>query len=120
MKFLSDIAHNLRIHGHATWLCARDAELGWPPRVLALLIAGYALSPIDLIPDFIPALGLLDDALLIPIGIWLLRRMISVDIYRRNLALAEKASQRPVSKVAAGVILLIWLGFALIIWQFLG
>lgn len=70
MNFLRDIVHNLRVHGHATWLCARDRRLGWPPRLFALVIAGYALSPIDLVPDFIPVIGLLDDAILIPLGIW--------------------------------------------------
>jgi uncharacterized membrane protein YkvA (DUF1232 family) len=82
-----------------------------------LLIAGYALSPIDLIPDFIPVIGLLDDALLIPLGIWLLRKMVPDEIYARNLALAETASQRPVSTVAAGVILSIWLISAVAIWR---
>jgi uncharacterized membrane protein YkvA (DUF1232 family) len=115
MKFLRDIAQNLRIHGHAVWLCARDAELGAGPRLFALVVAGYALSPIDLIPDFIPVIGLLDDALLIPFGLWLLRRMISDALYARNMALAEDASQRPVSKIAAGVILLIWFTVAAIL-----
>jgi uncharacterized membrane protein YkvA (DUF1232 family) len=117
MKFWTAIAHNLRVHGHATWLCARDPALRWPPRIFALLIAGYALSPIDLIPDFIPVIGLLDDALLIPLGIWLLRKMVPDEIYARNLAHAETASQRPVSTVAAGVILSIWLISAVAIWR---
>lgn len=117
MKFFKDIAHNLRVHGHAIWLCARDPELGWPPRIFALLVAGYALAPIDLIPDFIPVIGLLDDALLIPLGIWLLRRMVPDKIYARNLALAETAGTRPVSKVAAGVILSIWFFSAAAIWR---
>jgi uncharacterized membrane protein YkvA (DUF1232 family) len=112
MKFLKDIALNLRVHGHAVWLCARDPELGVGPRLFAFVIAGYALSPVDLIPDFIPVIGLLDDALLIPLGLWLLRRMIPDAVYARNMALATVASQRPVSKVAAGVILLIWLAAA--------
>lgn len=118
MKFLKDIAHNLRVHGHTIWLCARDPALGAGPRLLALFVAGYALSPIDLIPDFIPVIGLLDDALLLPLGVWLLRRMIPDAIYMRNMALAEIASQRPVSRFAAGVILLLWLAAAtaILIW----
>ena len=116
MKLLKDIAHNLRVHGHAVWLCARDPELGWPPRIFAMLVAGYALSPIDLIPDFIPVIGLLDDALLIPLGIWILRKMVPDEIYGRNLAFAKTASVRPVSRVAAGVILSIWLMFTIAIW----
>jgi uncharacterized membrane protein YkvA (DUF1232 family) len=117
MKFLSEIAHNLRINGHAVWLCARDPELGWPPRIFAMLVAGYALSPVDLVPDFIPVIGLLDDALLIPLGIWLLRRMIPEPVYARNLEHARGAGDRPVSKVAAGVIILIWLICAIATWR---
>jgi uncharacterized membrane protein YkvA (DUF1232 family) len=120
MKFLRAIAHNLRVHGHATWLCARDPELGWLPRLLAMFIAGYALSPIDLIPDFIPVLGLLDDAVLIPLGIWLLRRMVPGAIYARNLAVAETASTRPVSKWAAAVILAVWIAAVVLMWLWLG
>ncbi len=117
MKFLNEIAHNLRVHGHVIWLCARDPALGWPPRILALLVAGYALSPIDLIPDFIPFIGLLDDALLIPLGIWVLRKMVPDAIYARHLARAQAATQRPVSTVAAAVILAIWLLAGIAIWR---
>ncbi len=113
MKFLTKIAHNIRVHGHTVWLCARDAELGWPLRLFALVIAGYALSPVDLIPDFIPVIGLLDDAVLIPLGIWLFRKWVPADIYARNLALAEIASSRPVSKTAAAIIIALWIGAAL-------
>jgi uncharacterized membrane protein YkvA (DUF1232 family) len=113
MKFLTKTAHNIRVHGHTTWLCARDPELDWPFRLLAFAIAGYALSPIDLIPDFIPVIGLLDDAVLIPLGIWLFRKWVPADIYARNLALAEAASSSPVSKTAAAVIVALWIGTAL-------
>ncbi len=109
MIFLKDIAHNIRVHGHTIWLCARDRDLGWPVRLLALFIAGYALSPIDLIPDFIPLIGLLDDAVLIPLGLWILKRMIPADIYDRNRAKAETAAARPVSKLAGYCIAAIWI-----------
>lgn len=108
MKFLRAIAHNIRVHGHTTWLCARDPAVGPLPRLFALLIAGYALSPIDLIPDFIPVLGLLDDAILIPVGIWLFRKMMPDHIYAQHFATAEKASERPISRMAAFVIVSIW------------
>jgi uncharacterized membrane protein YkvA (DUF1232 family) len=75
MKSLKAIAHNLRIEGHSVWLCARDPLVPLPARLFGLAVAGYALSPIDLIPDFIPVLGLLDDALLIPLGVWLFLKM---------------------------------------------
>ncbi len=110
MKFLTKIAHNIRVHGHTVWLCARDPELGWPLRLFAFVIAGYALSPIDLIPDFIPVIGLLDDAVLIPLGIWLFRKWVPAELYARNLGLAEAASNRPVSKPAAVAIIALWIG----------
>ena len=116
MKFLKAIAHNLRVQGHTVWLCARDAELGWPLRIFALLIAGYALSPIDLIPDFIPVIGLLDDAILIPLAIWAFIRLAPSEVYARNRALAESAAERPVSRAGATAIIVIW--GALAFWLF--
>jgi uncharacterized membrane protein YkvA (DUF1232 family) len=114
MKCLRAIVHNIKVQAHAIWLCARDPNLGWAPRLLALLIAGYALSPIDLIPDFIPVLGLLDDALLIPLGICLFRKIVPLEIFARNLAIAQAAGSRPISRTAAVVIISLWLSLALI------
>lgn len=113
MKFLRVIVHNIKVQAHTVWLCARDPELGWPLRIFALAIAGYALSPVDLIPDFIPVIGLLDDAVLIPAAIWLFCKLVPSDIFARNLALAHAASHRPVSKMAALMILMLWLGLAI-------
>ena len=113
MEFLRTIAHNIRVQGHATWLCARDPELGWGPRLFALAIAAYALSPIDLIPDFIPVLGLLDDAILLPMAVWLFRKAIPAAVFERNLHIAEAASHRPVSRAGAAAIILVWLALAL-------
>ena len=58
------------------WLAARDPRTPLAAKLLAALVAGYALSPIDLIPDFIPVIGLLDDLLMVPLGIWLALRLI--------------------------------------------
>ena len=113
MKFLRAIVHNIKVQAHAIWLCARDPQLGWGPRLLAFAIAGYALSPIDLIPDFIPVLGLLDDAILIPLGIWLFVKMTPPEIFAKNLAIAKTAGNRPVSRIAATVIIATWLLLAL-------
>ena len=113
MKFLRAIVQNIKVQAHAIWLCARDPDLGWGPRLLALGIAGYALSPIDLIPDFIPVLGLLDDAILIPLGIWLFIKISPPELFARNLAEARIASERPVSRVAAVIVIGIWLAMAI-------
>jgi uncharacterized membrane protein YkvA (DUF1232 family) len=107
----------LRIEAHAVWLAARDPRTPFAARALALLIAAYALSPIDLIPDFIPILGLLDDALLIPLGLWLVARMLPpgrLDEHRRT---AEKAAERPVSKWGALIVVALWAALVWAAWS---
>lgn len=110
MKSLRAIAHDIRIEAHTIWLSARDRQVPFPARIFGLIVAAYALSPIDLIPDFIPVLGLLDDAILIPLGVWLFLKMVPPDVYARHRATAEEASHRPVSRTAAVVIAALWLG----------
>jgi uncharacterized membrane protein YkvA (DUF1232 family) len=100
MKFLRAIVHNIKVQAHAIWLSARDPS-------------GYALSPIDVIPDFIPVLGLLDDAILIPLGIWLFIKIAPPEIFARNIAIAQAASSRPISKKGAVVVVYIWLALAI-------
>ena len=97
---------------HALYLASRDPRVPWYTKALAIVIAGYALSPIDLIPDFIPVLGYLDDVILVPAGIWLVVRLIPADIMAEHRALAAAAQGRPVSRTAAVVILIIWLAAA--------
>ncbi|EYB68543.1 hypothetical protein DEIPH_ctg021orf0060 [Deinococcus phoenicis] len=76
LKRLRAFARHLGGELLALSLAARDPRTPWPARVLALLVLAYALSPIDLIPDFIPVLGQLDDLLLVPAGLWLALRLI--------------------------------------------
>lgn len=102
-------AHALRVDAHAVWLSARDPRVPWYAKLIGLVVTGYALSPIDLIPDFIPILGLLDDLVLIPAGIWLMLQLIPDDVFAEHRATAEAASSRPVSRSGAAVILLLWL-----------
>jgi len=91
------------------YFAARDPRLPWPLRWLALAIAAYALSPIDLIPDFIPVLGYLDDLILVPLGVALVVRLTPPMILSDARARAERVAIRPVSVVAAVVIAAIWL-----------
>ncbi|MGH6873396.1 MAG: YkvA family protein, partial [Aestuariivirgaceae bacterium] len=93
---------------HALYLASRDPRVPWYAKALALCVAGYALSPIDLIPDFIPVLGYLDDVILVPLGIVLVIRLIPPDIMAEHRLLAAAAQDRPVSRTAAIVIALIW------------
>ena len=91
------------------YYAARDPRLPWPVRVLALAIAAYALSPIDLIPDFIPVLGVLDDLVLVPLGIALMVKLTPPAILADARARAGQAAVRPVSRVAAAVVASVWL-----------
>lgn len=106
---LRERAHALRVDAHAVWLSARDPRVPWYAKLLGVIITGYALSPIDLIPDFIPVLGLLDDLILIPAGIWLTLKLIPAEIFAEHRATAEIASHRPVSRAGAAVVVLLWL-----------
>jgi uncharacterized membrane protein YkvA (DUF1232 family) len=109
----------LRINAHAVWLAARDPRVPWTARALALLIAAYALSPIDLVPDFIPVIGLLDDAILIPAGLWLVTRLVPPALMAEHRASAEAAARRPVSRAGIAIVLLIWALALLLFWALL-
>jgi uncharacterized membrane protein YkvA (DUF1232 family) len=92
------------------WCCARHPDTPWWLRALLVCVVAYALSPIDLIPDFIPLLGYLDDLLLLPLGIWLAIRLMPPAILSecRIQALAWEQTPRPVSRAGATAVLLIW------------
>ncbi len=90
-------ARRLKRDVHAVYLAARDPRTPWHGRVVAILVAAYALSPIDLIPDFIPVLGYLDDLLIVPLGILLVIRLIPADVIEEHRATAEGRADRPVS-----------------------
>ena len=109
----------LRINAHAVWLAARDERAPWYARAWGLLIAAYALSPIDLIPDFIPILGLVDDALIIPAGIWIFLKMLPEGLFEEHRAAAETAAERPRSKGGMLLIVLIWIASAILLWRLL-
>lgn len=91
------------------YFAARDPRTPWFVRLLALLVAAYALSPIDLIPDFIPVIGYLDDLLLLPLGIALVVRLTPPEVMTAARARAAQAVDRPVSRGAAIFIVALWL-----------
>ncbi len=107
----------------ALYLGARDPRVPWAAKLLATGIAAYALSPIDLIPDFIPVIGYLDDLILLPLGIALVVRMIPPALMHdlRRQAEMHFAAAKPLSRTAAGFIITIWisiglaLGYALLV-----
>lgn len=104
-------AQKLKSEIYALCLAYRDPRVPWYGKLLAATIIGYALSPIDLIPDFIPFLGLLDDLVLLPFGIMLLIKIIPEEILAeyREKAKAEPITAEKRNWVAAAVILLIWI-----------
>jgi uncharacterized membrane protein YkvA (DUF1232 family) len=92
----------------AVYLAARDPRVPWYAKALALAVAAYALSPIDLIPDFIPVLGYLDDVIIVPAGIALVRRLIPAAVFAEHRAAAAKLAERPTSRAGAAVIVSVW------------
>src|SRR5207342_1602921 len=92
----------------ALYRSARDPRVPWYAKALAGFVAAYALSPIDLIPDFIPVLGYLDDLLIVPAGIWLAVRWVPPALMAEFREHAS-ARDRPRSRVAAAVIVGLWL-----------
>lgn len=92
-------------------LAYRDPETPRAARLLLVLVVGYSLSPIDLIPDFIPVLGYLDDLVLVPLGIWAARRLIPDDVLARcrQQALTQPTQAAVAGRLVALFIILIWL-----------
>jgi uncharacterized membrane protein YkvA (DUF1232 family) len=105
-------ARAIRRDVHALYLAGRDRRTPWYAKAFVLVIAAYALSPIDLIPDFIPVLGYLDELILLPLAIWLAVRMVPAEVMAEHRATALAAQERPVSRAAAAVIVALWLAAA--------
>lgn len=113
---IGDLGHRLAVEAHAAWLAARDPRVPALARFLAIAVAAYALSPIDLIPDFIPVLGWLDDLLIVPLGLWSVRRLIPAALWAELQAAAEAASDRPSSRAGMAFILLLWAGLLYLVY----
>jgi uncharacterized membrane protein YkvA (DUF1232 family) len=90
-------AARLKTEAHAVYLASRDPRVPWYAKLLAVCVLGYLFSPIDLIPDFIPVLGYLDDLLIVPAGLWLVIRLIPPEIMdeHRQAALASAERRQP-------------------------
>lgn len=101
------------------YLAARDPRTPWYAKFIAAFVVGYALSPIDLIPDFIPIIGYLDDIVLIPIGLWIAMRLIPREVIEDCRSRATELTERPTSVTAALIIVFIWMGAAAIIGWFI-
>jgi uncharacterized membrane protein YkvA (DUF1232 family) len=106
---LKEWARTVKRDTHAIYLAARDPRTPWYAKALALCVAGYALSPIDLIPDFIPVIGYLDDVLIVPLGILAVVKLVPPHVMAEHRAAADLAAERTGSRAAAVVIVLLWL-----------
>ena len=101
----------------ALWIAARDPRVPLAAKLIAGAVAAYALSPIDLIPDFIPIIGYLDDLLLVPLGMWAALRLVPPDLLAEFRAQASRIS-RPHSLLGAAFIVAIWVGAAAVVLWF--
>lgn len=101
----------------ALWIAGRDARVPFAAKLLALAVAGYAFSPIDLIPDVIPVLGMLDDVILVPLGILMVIRMIGPVLMAEFRLRAATSAERPVSRIAAACFVVLWIAGAWLIWH---
>ena len=110
-------ARGLKAEVYALYLAYRDPRVAWYARIFAAMVVGYAFSPIDLIPDPIPVLGYLDDLVLIPLGMALAIRMIPPEVLSECREEARGMTDRPISKVAAVVVVAVWVALAaLAVW----
>ena len=110
-------ARTIKRDAHAVYLAARDPRVPWYAKALAFCVAGYALSPLDLIPDCIPILGYLDDVVIVPLGILAVVKLIPPNVMAEHRAAASLAAEKPVSRTAVFVIALIWAAsIALTVW----
>jgi len=96
----------------ALYLAARDPRTPWYAKLVAGVVVAYALSPIDLIPDFIPVLGLLDDLVIVPAGLVLAIRLTPPDVLADSRARATALGERPTSRAAAAAVLAVWIALA--------
>lgn len=116
MERLKRWAKRLKQNIYALYIAARHPQVPRTAKIVASAILAYALSPIDLIPDFVPVLGLLDDLILVPLGIALVIRLVPKNVWEECRAGVRIAlsNRLPWSRVAAGVIIGLWLASLLI------
>lgn len=110
-------ARQLKTEVFALFLAYKDPRTPWYAKIFTAVVVGYAFSPIDLIPDPIPLLGYLDDLVLVPLGAYLAVKMIPAQVMEESREKAKDimAQGKPINKLAAVVIVLIWIGLAVLV-----
>ncbi len=110
-------AHKIKRDLVALYLAGSDSRTPWIAKVIALAVVAYALSPIDLIPDFIPVIGYLDDLLIVPLGMLLAIHLIPPDLFAEFREKASAHDPLPKSRTAAAFVIVVWVVAAgLLIW----
>ena len=107
-------ARHLKRETYALYFAVRDPRVPWYAKALAAGIVGYAFSPIDLIPDFIPVLGYLDELVILPLGVMAVRAMIPEGVLAECRERASRLEGKPRSWIAAVVIVAVWIALAVI------
>jgi uncharacterized membrane protein YkvA (DUF1232 family) len=120
LAWLKTQAAQLRRQTLVVFFAARDPRMPLHVRAIALLVAAYAVSPIDLIPDFIPVIGYLDDLLLVPLGIALVIRLTPTEVLEAARRRAELATEKPVSYIAAAAIVAVWVIALVVVIRWIG
>ncbi len=116
---LEELARRAKRDGLALYLAARHPRVSWTVKAFAVLVAAYVLSPIDLIPDFIPVIGFLDELILLPLVVWVLVRAVDPEIMAELRAEAAVLADRPRSRLGAVLIVAIWIVITgLVVWAF--
>jgi len=105
-------ARGLRREAYALYFACRDPRVPWYAKALAAGVVAYAFSPIDLIPDFIPVLGMLDDLILVPLGVLAVRAMVPAEVLVECRERARELEARPRSRAGAAVVVAVWLAVA--------
>ena len=110
-KWWKQRARELAEQAYALYLAVRHPRTPWYAKVFAALVVGYVFSPIDPIPDFIPGVGLLDEMVVVPIGVWIAAKMIPQEVMEECQEKAREVvePEKPVSRVAAVAVVTIWL-----------
>ena len=114
-------AKKVKRDGVTLWFASRHSEVPWPAKALGVFVVAYALSPIDLIPDFVPVLGYVDDVILLPVLIWLAIKLIPAPVLGECRDQADRwmetEGKKPTSRVGAFLVVAIWIGTSLALWQ---
>jgi len=114
-------AKALRRDALTVWFATRDPDTPLLAKAMAICVAAYALSPIDLIPDFIPILGYLDEVILLPGAIWLCLRLLPPDVRNRCRQQADQwfadRKGKPVSLAGAAIVGVVWIAILLLAWR---